>query len=172
MDVDGVLTDGTIAWGVDATGTLSEWKSFSARDGLGLSLARGVGLEVAWITGRASQLVEKRATELDVREVCQGARDKRAVLSALAARLGCARAEVLYIGDDLNDLPAFESAGVTVTVADAASDVRERADWVTEAPGGRGAVREVVERLLKAQGRWDEAVAAFRARLETEGSGQ
>jgi 3-deoxy-D-manno-octulosonate 8-phosphate phosphatase (KDO 8-P phosphatase) len=168
MDVDGVLTDGSVCWGVEAGGALLELKAFNVKDGLGISLARAAGLEVAWITGRRSAIVEKRAAELDVRYVAQWARNKRRVLEELTARLGLTREQVLYIGDDLNDLPAFAAAGTRVAVADAVAEVQDAADWVTEARGGAGAVREVVERVLRAQGRWDEAMAAFLARLEAE----
>jgi 3-deoxy-D-manno-octulosonate 8-phosphate phosphatase (KDO 8-P phosphatase) len=168
MDVDGVLTDGSIVWGVDSTGSLTELKAFNVKDGLAISMARTLGIEVAWITGRVSPIVERRAAELKVTEVCQWARNKRLALGEIAERLHVTREEILYIGDDLNDLPAFDVSGVTVAVADAVGIVRERADWVTEAPGGRAAVREVIERVLHAQGRWDEAVEAFLARLEAE----
>jgi 3-deoxy-D-manno-octulosonate 8-phosphate phosphatase (KDO 8-P phosphatase) len=100
--------------------------------------------------------------------VLQRSRDKRVVLTSLTLRLGLEREQVLYIGDDLNDLPAFDAAGVRVSVADAAAEVRDAADWVTAAPGGKGAVREVVDHLLRQQGRWDEAVAAFLDRLRQE----
>jgi 3-deoxy-D-manno-octulosonate 8-phosphate phosphatase (KDO 8-P phosphatase) len=168
MDVDGVLTNGGIQLGILASGESLELKAFNVKDGLGLSLARSSGIEVAWITGRISQVVERRAAELGVREVCQWARNKRQALTEMEQRLGIERSHVLYIGDDLNDLPAFEAAGVTVAVADAVTTVRERADWVTDAPGGAGAVREVVEAVLHAQGRWDAAVQAFLERLEGE----
>jgi 3-deoxy-D-manno-octulosonate 8-phosphate phosphatase (KDO 8-P phosphatase) len=170
MDVDGVLTDGNVVWGVDEAGKLLELKEFSVRDGLAISLIRTLGYEVAWITGRTSAIVEKRASELGVREVHQGSRNKQAVLAGIMERLGFAREQVLYMGDDLNDLPAFEAAGVRVTVADAATDVRDRADWVTAAAGGAGAVREVIEHLLRTQGRWEEGVEALLARLRTEQS--
>jgi len=168
MDVDGVLTDGTITLGIGAGGERIELKGFSVKDGLGLGLARAAGLELAWITGRVSPVVEHRAAELGVRHVCQWARNKRRVLSDLTATLRLERAEVLYIGDDLNDVPAFEAAGVTVTVADASDFMKSRADWVTTLPGGHGAVREVVERVLAAQGSWDRAVAGFLSRLDEE----
>jgi 3-deoxy-D-manno-octulosonate 8-phosphate phosphatase (KDO 8-P phosphatase) len=168
MDVDGVLTDGEITWCAGPSGELSELKSFNVKDGLGLSLARAAGLHVAWITGRVSPIVERRAAELGVQEVCQWARNKQAVLREIVGRLDLRPEQVLYIGDDLNDLPAFSAAGVRVAPADAVPAVREQADWVTDAGGGRGAVREVVEAVLRAQGRWDEAVAAFLARLEAE----
>ena len=165
LDVDGVLTDGVISLGATASGELLELKSFHVSDGLGLGLLRAAGIEIAWITGRVSPIVERRAAELGVREVCQGARNKRLVLSQRAERLGIQPAEILYVGDDLNDLPAFEVAGVRVSVPNACEEVRQRADWTTAAPGGRGAVREVVERLLRAQDRWEEAGSGFLARL-------
>jgi YrbI family 3-deoxy-D-manno-octulosonate 8-phosphate phosphatase len=175
MDVDGVLTDGSITWGMAASGEFIELKSFHVKDGLGLGLARAAGLEIAWITGRTSPIVERRAAELGVGEVHQWARNKRVALAEIARRLDRTQEQVLYVGDDLNDLPAFEAAGVKVAVADAALLLRERADWVTAAAGGQGAVREVVEGVLRAQNRWDEAVSAFLARLDqeqAEGSGQ
>ncbi len=168
MDVDGVLTDGSITWGAGPDGGLIELKRFNVRDGLGISLVQSVGLEVAWITGRVSPTVARRAEELKVREVVQWARDKRRALRDLMERRSFHPEEVLYLGDDLNDLPAFEAAGVRVAVADAVPAVRERADWVTEAAGGAGAVREVVDAVLRAQGRWEEALAAFLARLREE----
>jgi 3-deoxy-D-manno-octulosonate 8-phosphate phosphatase (KDO 8-P phosphatase) len=168
MDVDGVLTEGGITWGVNGSGELIELKTFNVRDGLGISLARAAGVETGWITGRTSPVVAKRAAELGVTELCQWARNKRQTLEELRARRGLEAEQVLYIGDDLNDLPAFAAAGVRVAVADAAAEVRERADWITAAAGGRGAVREVVETVLRAQGKWDAGVQAFLARLEQE----
>ncbi|MCC2667567.1 MAG: hydrolase family protein [Armatimonadetes bacterium] len=168
MDVDGVLTDGTLLLGATASGEPVELKGFHVRDGLALGLVRSAGIEIAWITGRTSLVVERRAAELGITHVIQWARNKQQALSDLACRLGVAREEILYIGDDLNDVPAFAAAGVVVTVADAPAAIRERADWVTTLPGGHGAVREVVEALLHAQGKWDLAVEAFLARLREE----
>jgi 3-deoxy-D-manno-octulosonate 8-phosphate phosphatase (KDO 8-P phosphatase) len=168
MDVDGVLTDGVITLGASESGERIELKSFHVKDGLGLGLAQAAGLEIAWITGRLSPVVAQRAAELGVQHVSQWARNKRRVLTELATRLELQPEQVLYIGDDLNDSPGFEVAGVTVTVADASSFIRSRVDWVTYAPGGHGAVREVVERVLQAQGRWELAVSGFLARLNRE----
>jgi 3-deoxy-D-manno-octulosonate 8-phosphate phosphatase (KDO 8-P phosphatase) len=168
MDVDGVLTDGRIVWAADAAGGLVEIKAFNVRDGLGLSLCRDCGLSVVWITGRVSPIVERRAAELGVAEVVQWARNKRLALQEVSLRGGLAVEQVLYVADDLNDLPAFEAAGVRVAVADAALEVRQRADWVTSQPGGGGAVREVVEGVLQAQERWSDAVRSFLLRLEAE----
>lgn len=170
MDVDGVLTDGTITWGsfesAPGDSPFVELKSFNVRDGLGIGTARVAGLDVAWVTGRVSNIVQRRAEELGVREVVQRARDKRAALHEIAARLGMGQEQVLYIGDDLNDLPAFQAAGVRVAVADASPMVRDAADWITDARGGDGAVREVIEAVLQAQGQWQQAVAAFLEHLE------
>jgi 3-deoxy-D-manno-octulosonate 8-phosphate phosphatase (KDO 8-P phosphatase) len=170
MDVDGVLTTGGISWLAPASsaGPPLELKTFNVKDGLGLSLVLAAGLEVAWITGRQSVIVTQRASELRVPHVLQWARDKQSSLEELAARLGHDREEILYIGDDLNDLPAFAAAGVRVAVADAAEAVRERADWVTRAPGGHGAVREVIDTLLDAQGQTEEALHRFLLRLREE----
>lgn len=168
MDVDGVLTDGTIMLGATASGETLELKGFNVKDGLALGLARAAGLEIAWITGRVSKVVERRAAELGVREVCQWARNKRQALTEITARLGLTREQVLYIGDDLNDVPAFEAAGVRVSVSDAPDYIQVQSDWVTVHSGGQGAVREVVERVLQTQGRWEEAVEAFLARLRQE----
>jgi len=170
MDVDGVLTDGTIVWTARPQGgAVVESKSFSVKDGLGLSLARTAGLQIAWITGRTSTVVERRAVELGVTELHQWARNKAAVLIEIKNRHALPAAALLYVGDDLNDVPAFREAGVRVAVADAAPDLQAMADWITRAAGGRGAIREVVETVLQAQGRWEETVARFYQRLELEG---
>ena len=171
MDVDGVLTDGMILWTARPRGgVVLESKAFSVKDGLGLSLARTAGLQVAWITGRTSSVVERRAVELGVTELHQGARNKAAALEEIKDRHSLPAAAILYVGDDLNDVPAFREAGVRVAVADAAAEVRAMADWVTQAAGGRGAIREVVETVLRAQGRWDEVLTRFYQRLEQEGA--
>jgi len=168
MDVDGVLTDAGIAWGIHDDGSFLESKTFNARDGLGISVALIAGLEIAWITGRRSALVERRASELGVVHVIQRARDKEVALTGLVRRLGLEPVQVLYIGDDLNDLPAFEAAGIRVAVADAAPGLQLLAHWVTERSGGHGAVREVLETVLQAQERWIEGVQSFLARLREE----
>lgn len=159
MDVDGVLTDGTLY--LSASG--DEAKAFHVRDGMGIALALSAGLEVAFVTGRASDLVHRRAAELGVRHVLEGIRDKRAALIELAGRLGLEPAETAFVGDDLNDLPALSWCGLPVAVADAPRQVRAAAAWTTEAPGGRGALREVAERILEAQGKLDEAIERYLA---------
>ncbi len=170
MDVDGVLTAGDVTWIIGTNAAVAEAKSFNVKDGLGLGIVHHAGIRTAWITGRRSDVVEYRGRELGIGHICQGARDKRAVLASLTNRLGLTQNEVIYIGDDLNDLPAFSVAGVRVAVADAATEVRDAADWITAARGGCGAVREVCERLLHAQGRWDDGVQKFLRKLEAEQS--
>jgi len=160
MDVDGVLTDGRIIWSAGGS-ELIETKAFDVKDGLGISLARAGGIRIAWITGRASALVAHRARELHVERLLERVRDKGAALVELGAEWGIAAAETAFIGDDLNDLLAFRRAGLRIAVADATKEVREAADWVTAAPGGRGAVREVVEALLQARGVWEAAQERF-----------
>ncbi|MDE2125962.1 MAG: HAD hydrolase family protein [Armatimonadetes bacterium] len=159
MDVDGVLTDG----GIMLSGAGTETKRFFVRDGLGLVLLRRIGIRSAWITGRTSASVEQRAHELCIDDLCQDVRDKAACLAGLAEANGVPRHFVAFIGDDLNDLPAFDSAGLNIAVADAAEDLRAAADFVTRAPGGRGAVREVCEEILNARG---DRTTAIRAYLE------
>jgi 3-deoxy-D-manno-octulosonate 8-phosphate phosphatase (KDO 8-P phosphatase) len=151
LDVDGVLTDGRIVYVGDA-----EAQMFDVHDGQGLAWLRRVGVELAWITGRGSAATEKRARDLGVTELHLHTRDKHAVLSDVQARLGIARDETLAMGDDVPDLGLARGAGLFVAPANARAEVRERADVVCQAGGGRGAVRETCEALLRARGAWDE----------------
>jgi len=166
-DVDGVLTDGTIIYGNGAV----ELKAFNIKDGLAMKLAGWNALPVVWITGRCSEAVARRAAELDV-HVQQGAGDKDAGLRAVADIHGLSLDEIAYVGDDLNDLPALRIAGLPVAVADAVPEVIATAAYVTTAPGGHGAIREVITAILKAQGRWDEAVEVYLARMREAAVGQ
>jgi 3-deoxy-D-manno-octulosonate 8-phosphate phosphatase (KDO 8-P phosphatase) len=167
-DVDGVLTDASIIYGDDQL----ELKAFSARDGLAMRLATWCSFPVAWVTGRTSAAVARRARELGV-EVVQGAGDKAADLRALAEAHGIALDEIAFIGDDLNDLPALRVAGLPLAVADAAPEVLALAAHVTSAAGGRGAVREAIELIFRAQDCWDASVESYLARLaEAHGSRQ
>lgn len=163
MDVDGVLTDGSMVYSDTA-----ETKVFNAKDGLGIRLARTSGLEIVWITGNTSPAVAKRAKDLRISALYQGARLKTVALADAAARFGLTRDEIAYMGDDLNDIPAFREVGLAIAPRDAVSDVISTVHFVAEHNGGRGAVREIIEMILKAQGRWDEAVKAFVAELERE----
>ncbi|MEO0476271.1 MAG: HAD-IIIA family hydrolase [Planctomycetota bacterium] len=157
LDVDGVLTDGGLY--VDDDGKPS--KKFNVKDGLGIKLAQRFGIGVAILTGKTSQVVEYRAKELGIEHVIQGSKDKGADITALAKRLGIALSDTAMMGDDLPDLPAFAVVGYKIAVGDAVDETKAAADFVTTKPGGRGAVREAIEHLLKARGKWDEAAAGF-----------
>ena len=157
LDVDGVLTDGTVA--VHAAG--GESKGFFIRDGLSLVWARRLGLEVGFLSGRASEATSRRAAELGVRIVVQGGTDKRVGFADILATHGYADPDVAYMADDLLDLPVLTRVGLAAAPADAVDEVRSRVHWVSRYPGGRGAVRELVELLLRAQGRWDGLVDSY-----------
>jgi 3-deoxy-D-manno-octulosonate 8-phosphate phosphatase (KDO 8-P phosphatase) len=152
MDCDGVLTDGSLF----LLGDEDEQKSFNVKDGLGLELFNRAGLRSGIISGRTSLAVERRARETGVRFVRQGIENKIAVFAEVLAEAGVTENEVAFIGDDLNDIPLMQRAELAVAVADAVEETRLIAHYVTRAEGGRGAVREVVELILKAQGRWSE----------------
>lgn len=157
LDVDGVLTDGRIL----LDGGSGEWKAFDVRDGHRIVLAAGEGIRTVFLTGRTSEVVARRARELGVHRVFQGALDKGAVLAAFLREEGVAADEVAYLGDDVVDLPAMRLAGLAAAVGDAVPEVIEAADWIAAAPGGRGAVRELVEFVLASQGRWRQAIARY-----------
>jgi 3-deoxy-D-manno-octulosonate 8-phosphate phosphatase (KDO 8-P phosphatase) len=158
LDVDGVLTDGRLLYGPAG----EEVKRFHVRDGFALVAARGAGLAVAVISGRASAAVTRRMAELGVDEVHQGVDDKRRCLDELRARLGMARGQVAAMGDDLPDLPLLREAGLALAPADAAAEIRRVAHWTSRHPGGRGAVREAVEMLLGARKAWPPPISASR----------
>ena len=153
-DVDGVLTDGMIT--IDNAGV--ESKSFYVRDGHGIKLWRKAGFEFGLLTSRNSQVVKMRAQELGIPWVRQGFADKLPIAREMMAEIGVQPEEVCYIGDDLPDIPVMSKVGLSVTVSDGAPEVKRIAKWIMESPGGRGAVRELIERLLQAKGRWDDLV--------------
>ncbi len=157
MDVDGVMTDGTIVF----SGSRQEAKSFHARDGVALWIARRLGLRTGIISGRAGSAVLRRARELGMDEIHLKTRDKLLVYRGILRRRRLSDAQVCYIGDDLVDLPVLDRAGMAVAVADAHPEVQRRARFVTRAPGGHGAVREVVDAILKAQGHWGTVLGWF-----------
>ena len=144
LDVDGVLTDGTIYIAADG----ECFKGFNAKDGMGISCALRNGLDVAIITGRKSEIIHRRAEELGITTIIEGAKDKREALRSLRRLRGLSVEEVAYVGDDLNDLPAFAESGLTFAPDDAAEDVYDAADIGLDNPGGRGAVREAIEYIL------------------------
>jgi 3-deoxy-D-manno-octulosonate 8-phosphate phosphatase (KDO 8-P phosphatase) len=155
-DVDGVLTDGVIA--LDDRGI--ETKHFYVRDGMAYALWHRAGKQAAILSGRRGAAVERRAAELKIAHVLQGHEQKAAPLRSLIEGLGIAPFQVCFVGDDLADLPVLRAVGLAACPADAAAEVKDAAHLVTRAPGGRGAVREVVEVILKAQGTWTELVGS------------
>jgi len=157
MDCDGVLTDGRI-W-IFENG--EEQKGFHTRDGLGIDLLHRAGLRSGIISGRTSSAVETRARTLGMSFIIQGHENKVQAFADVLAQAGVTKAEVSYIGDDLNDIPLIVQSGLGVAVSDAAPETREHAHYVTKAPGGFGAVREVIELILKAQGRWDYLIESY-----------
>ena len=157
LDCDGVLTDGRVTPVLGG----DELKSFHTQDGHGLVMLHRAGLRSGIISGRSSRLVEARAADLGITYVRQGALDKLSIFDALLVEADVAPAEIAYVGDDVVDIPLMRRSGLAVAVADAAHDTREAAHYVTKLPGGFGAVREVCELILKAQGRWDELMKRY-----------
>jgi 3-deoxy-D-manno-octulosonate 8-phosphate phosphatase (KDO 8-P phosphatase) len=144
LDFDGVLTDGGFWWGPEG----AEWKRLSFADVMGVSLARKAGLAVTIISGEDSPLVDRFAAKMNLTDVTKGCKDKAAALSAFARRQGLAPAEICFMGDDVNDITAMELAGLAAAPADARPAALRKADLVTAAPGGNGAVRELVDLIL------------------------
>ncbi len=157
-DVDGVLTDGSIFIGGER-----EIKRFNIRDGLGLVLARRAGLKIGWVSARPSEATKLRADELKIHFLIQQTDklSKSGVIENLLASERLNWNEVCFVGDDVVDLGPLTRAGMGVAVADARPEAKAAADWVTQADGGRGAVREIVEMILQAQGKWAEAIVVY-----------
>ncbi len=154
MDVDGVLTDGRIYLLGWPDGAVSELKVFHAQDGAALKLARELGLRTGIITGRLSAATEERAREIGIEFLCQNASAKLPAYLQILRQAGLEDAQVAYIGDDLPDLPVLRRAGLAIAVNNAVPEVKRVAHYVTRCRGGEGAVREVVELLLRARGQW------------------
>ena len=159
LDVDGILSDGFVT----LSNSGDELKSFDIRDGLGMKLVQQAGIKVIIITGRKSQIVEKRMSDLGVDLVFQGREDKGVALKEACAQLNLLAEDCLYMGDDWPDLSAFAIAGMKVTVPNGHVEVRRRADLVTQALGGRGAVREVCDMLLMSKGVYQAMLEKFLA---------
>jgi 3-deoxy-D-manno-octulosonate 8-phosphate phosphatase (KDO 8-P phosphatase) len=169
MDVDGTLTDGgvclissTVSEGNEQV-AVSEMKVFDAHDGQGLSLAHTMGIQTGFITGRRSPAVAKRAEELKVTFVYLGQASKTQAFEECMREAGVTEQEVAYLGDDLPDIPLAKRAGLAVCVADGAPELKAVSHYTTRRPAGKGAAREVVELILKSQGRWEQAVPLARA---------
>ena len=159
MDIDGTLTDGGVCLiSLPNNGGIAELKVFSSQDGLAIKLAHIMGIKTGFITGRNSPAVQQRAEELSVDYVYQGQAKKMAAFEECMRKAGVTADEVAYLGDDLPDMPVSKLAGLAVAVANAAPELKTICHYVTRANGGEGAAREVVELILKAQGRWEEAV--------------
>lgn len=157
LDVDGVLTDGRLWYGNSG----EELKAFNIQDGLGIKLLQRGGVDVAIITGRMSQLVTRRGTELGIKHIVQGREDKLVVLRALSAELNIALEEIAYIGDDLPDLSAIAAVGFGIAVANAMPYVAQYAAYKTTRSGGDGAVREICDFILQAQSKLDTVLERY-----------
>ena len=157
LDVDGVLTDGTLTYSAD--GELL--KRFDAKDGLGLKMAQLAGLKVGVLSGRDSAALERRATELKLEFLSMGVEDKRAGRETFLKRHNTVARRIAYIGDDLPDLVVLGQCGLSFAPADAAQEVRDVVHQVLDSPGGHGAVREMVEIVLRARGEWDQLYSRF-----------
>lgn len=157
LDVDGVMTDGKII--MDSDGR--EMKNFNVRDGHGLVMIQRYGIQVAILTGRTSAVVDHRARDLKITQVYQGALNKKEIFAQILEKNHLAPEEIAYLGDDIVDIPVLKLAGFSAAVADALDVVKKCVDYVTANGGGQGAVREICEMLLAAQGYWTEVAARY-----------
>ncbi len=157
LDVDGVLTNGQIIY--DGAG--NELKMFNVRDGHGLKLVQRAGIRVGIITGRKSEVVSRRAAELGIEILYQGALNKLEPYQEILSQTGLSAEQIAYVGDDLIDLQVLRRVGFSATVSDADAAVRSRVDYVASLPGGYGAVREICDLLLKAGGHWEQVTARY-----------
>jgi 3-deoxy-D-manno-octulosonate 8-phosphate phosphatase (KDO 8-P phosphatase) len=157
LDVDGVLTSGRILY----TAGGEEAKSFDVKDGLGIRMVKAAGVRVGLISGRKSAAVERRAAELNIDYCHTGVKDKKALLASILEQAECSPAQAAFVGDDIVDLAIMKAVGLAVAVADAHETVKQHADLVTRRPGGRGAVREICERILVAKGLWETTIARW-----------
>jgi len=161
MDVDGVLTDGSLYYIKDAADKALEFKGFNSHDGLGLHFLNAVGIKTGVISGRISFATEERARILKMTYVYQGHLEKIPLFEEVLAKEGINADEAAFIGDDFTDVPLMTRSGLGCAVQDAREEVKQRAHFVSSKPGGRGAVREVAELILKAQGHWEKILAKY-----------
>ncbi len=154
LDVDGVLTDGSIIYNDDNV----ETKPFNAKDGLGLRLLMDAGISVGIVTGRSSKALDYRCKNLGITQIYDNIHDKAAVLETILHKTKLTQNKIAFVGDDLPDLPLMKKVGLSVAVADAHEIVRRHADMVLSSKGGRGAVREISETILKAKGLWEKII--------------
>ena len=157
MDVDGILTDGRIIY--DSGGR--QLKFFDVQDGFGVHLLRRAGIEAAIITAKRSRVVTRRAKDFKLKYVYQDCSDKLKALEGIIRKLKLSPEQVCYMGDDLLDMPAFKRCGFAVSVPNAVDEIKQEAHYVTRKEGGRGAVREVCDLIIKAQGKWEKAVYRY-----------
>ncbi len=161
MDCDGVLTDGTIYFLPGSDGTIAETKAFDCHDGIALAWVRRAGIDTGIITGRGGLAVQERARSSGMKYLIEGRTDKLESFNEILEDAGLDASEVAYVGDDITDLPLLKRAGLAVGPANSRPEVREAVHVLTEAGGGHGAIREVVELILRAQGRWADTVARY-----------
>src|SRR5258708_34677125 len=161
MDVDGVLTDGRLINVTDAAGNMVETKAFDSQDGIALQWCQWKGIKTGLISGRISPATAERAKQCKFAYVYQGHIEKIPILTEILADAGLEKNRVAYIGDDLTDIVVMHRVGLAIATANARHEVKQEAHYVTEAVGGSGAVREVVEMILKAQGLWDEILRKY-----------
>lgn len=159
LDVDGVMTDG----GIILVGETEEAKCFNVQDGMGVTLVRAAGIKVGIITGRESSVVRRRAQELKIDEVCQGFFHKEEALNLLLDKHALDTSQVAYVGDDVLDLPVMKRVGLPIAVSNARPEVKAQSIYVTQARGGHGAVREVIDWLLEIRGQREEVYGLFAA---------
>jgi 3-deoxy-D-manno-octulosonate 8-phosphate phosphatase (KDO 8-P phosphatase) len=164
MDVDGVMTDGKLYNVPDAAGNMVETKGFDTQDGVSLQWLSWKGIQTGVISGRVSPATEARAQQCGMTYIYQGHLEKIPILEEILERSGFAGPQVAYIGDDLTDVVVMNRVGLSIAPANARPEVKRSAMHVTENPGGRGAVREIAELLLKAQGHWDDLLRKYEIR--------
>lgn len=168
MDVDGVLTDGRLYGVPDATGNIVETKGFDSQDGIALQWLAWNGIDTGVISGRVSPATEARAKQVKMKYVYQGHIEKIPILEEILTKAGVTSSQVAYIGDDLTDIVVMNRVGFGVATANARPEVKRSAKYITKVPGGQGAVREVVELILKAQGHWEGLMRKYEVRAADE----